>query len=274
VKQATHSRGSKQSTVAWIVLGVLFAVVLFAASAIATDRPDFCPSCHEMRPYFTAWRQGPHSDVWCIDCHVEPGMPDRFAHKFVALGEVVSHVRGDVSFPRAAPPSVPDERCLACHETIDTTELPKAFDHQAHEEQGSCQSCHSDTGHDVSERALIAAGIFDEAAAKGRRTVAAKGAVAAPDTGVALAGHRQVACDRCHDMTKIPCFVCHQTPQDHDFKGDCASCHPASADSWAFAHPRKTGEHSWRKMACRKCHPSGYETATCTCHKNGVPKDD
>ncbi len=74
-----------------VTIVILLAVVLaalFVGTALATDRPQFCPSCHEMQPYYDAWANGPHKDVWCIDCHVPEGMPARFAHKFVALTEV------------------------------------------------------------------------------------------------------------------------------------------------------------------------------------------
>jgi nitrate/TMAO reductase-like tetraheme cytochrome c subunit len=60
----------------WIVAGSVAALALassLVAASFATDRPGFCDECHEMAPYEQAWAEGPHSEVWCIECHVDAG---------------------------------------------------------------------------------------------------------------------------------------------------------------------------------------------------------
>ncbi|HET6352585.1 MAG TPA: NapC/NirT family cytochrome c [Coriobacteriia bacterium] len=304
---------STKGLVVWGVIGVVAVCLLFAVTAIATDRPDFCPSCHEMKPHYDAWKTGPHKDVWCIDCHVAPGVPARFTHKFVALGEVWSHVTGAYAFPQLQPASVPDNRCVTCHSTVAPKDMPKAFDHAMHAKTSPCQQCHENTGHEVGDQALQAAGVLDAHNAQVRAEAGASGAaVAVPGQGVAnLQGHKAVACTQCHDMAKTGCKACHRAPTSkHQFSGDCATCHqpgetfafahPTSGDcsqchkapggkhpsdkncvachsksgsSWAFTHRGNTGEHKYTSFACTKCHPGSYEKASCTCHKNGVPRD-
>ena len=328
-----------------VILLAVFLAAIFVGTALATDRPQFCPSCHEMQPYFDAWANGPHKDVWCIDCHVPEGMPARFAHKFVALGEVYSHVREDILFPKSVPPEVPDARCLNCHS--DVPAKIDGFPHAAHAKKGACAQCHYDTGHDVTDQALQSAGVFDPSAAPQRPS----GKVATVGAGKAnLARHATVSCSRCHDMAATPCAACHAprgtstlesasrpAPQCHEttgaswkfvhpkVKGECSECHKApakhpagncttchkqagkswsfshpgrSADctqchkapsghpagacavchkqtgrSWAFAHPPRAGEHSYRSIPCKKCHPNSYAAVYCTCH-NGRPPSD
>ncbi len=289
----------------FLVIAALIAA--FVGTALATDRPQFCPTCHEMKPYFDAWAAGPHNETWCIDCHVEPGMTARFAHKFVALQEVYSHVIGNTSFPRAVPPVVPDARCLSCHPSVPAS--IDGFPHAAHAEKGYCAQCHYNTGHDVTDEALQAAGVFDPAATPQRLG----GELATVGSGKAnLAGHKAVSCSKCHDMQATPCASCHSPRGDEhpkvgkvactechptdggswafahpNVKGDCAECHKAPAKhpagaceachknsgrSWSFAHPR-AGEHSYRSFPCKKCHPSTYDKVYCTCHKGRPPRD-
>ena len=119
-KTPAKPRGAKAAL--WIAVLVVLGVVLFFPVALATDRSTFCRTCHEMIPYYDAWLVGQHAKTAeCIDCHVDAGLPARFAHKFVALGEVKSHVLGDTSFPREQPPNVPNKRCTRCHETLPKT---------------------------------------------------------------------------------------------------------------------------------------------------------
>ncbi len=72
----------------WAVGAVALILVAFVGVAQATEAPAFCNTCHEMEPYYTAWDEGPHSGVDCVDCHVDAGISARLSHKIVALGEV------------------------------------------------------------------------------------------------------------------------------------------------------------------------------------------
>jgi len=298
------SRGLKAGL--WIAGLAVLGVALFFPVALATDRSTFCRACHEMAPYNDAWAVGQHAQTAeCIDCHVEAGLPARFTHKFVALGEVKAHFLGDTTFPRATPPDVPNTRCIRCHETLPTT-TKNGFSHKVHAEKGTCASCHPATGHDVTEAALKTAGIFNA----GVEPTITAGKFATVNSGAAnIAGHAKVSCSRCHDLAKTGCARCHtpKTGAKHFWKGDCSECHsardkfafkhPTSADctkchkppvehyagqcsqchhdpskSWKFSHP-SAGEHSWKSQPCVACHPKNYTSVSCSCHGGGVPRD-
>ena len=280
--------------VAWAALGVVVAGLMFVGTALFTDRPSFCTTCHEMQPYYEAWGTGSHSKVSCVECHVAPGIFARFAHKFSALGEVRSHFVGDTRFPRPHPAYVPDSRCLTCH-----TSLPEktatGFLHSQHAARGTCAACHPHAGHEVSDTTLKQAGVFS-----GRTAPAAiAGALAIIGGGVAnLPGHQPIDCSRCHNLAETGCQRCH-VPR-HAARGACGTCHLPGA-TWVFTHPKEgvdcsmchklpAADHiarkdcltchpavgvSWKRkhivgQECGDCHvqPAGHRVGSCSaCHK-------
>ena len=236
-------------------------LIAFMVAAAATDRPSFCDTCHEMTPYVTAWEQGPHADTSCVECHVNSGRWARIAHKFVALREVVIHVRGTARFPLASPPAVPDSRCTRCHGSV-TVDIP-GFVHGDHAALGPCVMCHSTTGHTVTVEALQAAGIYSGYSQPTTDTAA----IAVVDAGAAdLPGHVDVTCSRCHIMSKTPCSACHAAPSTHaGWRGECSQCH-AVGNAFVFTHPAGSGctschtapaNHTGRPGECSQCHAVG-----------------
>ncbi|MEI6622738.1 MAG: hypothetical protein WCP28_12610, partial [Actinomycetes bacterium] len=125
------------------------------------------------------------------------------------------------------------------------------------------------TGHDVSDQALQAAGIFNARNAAMR--VRTAGAAAVPGSGKAnIPGHNAVSCSQCHDMAAMACSACHAAP--HESRGQCQLCH-APGPKFTFQHPATQMPNS-RNIACNKCHPVSYAQVNCTCHKNGPPRGD
>lgn len=240
----------------WGAVIVIALVLTLVASAQATDRSSFCSTCHEMTPYYTAWTEGPHAEVACIECHVDGAAHKRLAHKVTALGEVWAHFTGEPLFPMGTT-TVPNDRCLRCHDGRIDPGIP-GFDHEKHRRGNACQTCHFEVGHRVSVAALAEAGVLDQdaLAAKQARVVATVGRGAAN-----LAGHVTVGCSSCHDLEATGCASCH-TP-GHEPRGastTCTDCH-APGPEWAFAHPARTD--------CANCHdaPAGHYEQTCsTCH--------
>ena len=64
---------------ALVVLGIVIAFPLFSMSyytMVRTSTPDFCASCHEIKPAVQAWRASTHVNnaagvvVDCMDCHL------------------------------------------------------------------------------------------------------------------------------------------------------------------------------------------------------------
>lgn len=286
-----------------LVIGIAAVLVLGVAgvaAAVYTERPQFCPTCHEMGPYYDAWAVGPHRQTACVDCHVDPGVVNHGLHKFVALQELWHHFTRVNLFPNYGV-ELPDRRCQACHATVKDTLGPK-FSHAVHASKAQCQACHAAVGHSVPLDALKAAGILRPDAA-GPPTPGGTTPSSAP-------GHTAVACQRCHDQAKMACTQCHSAPAKHAV-GACRTCH-VPGPKWVFTHPASTactdchkapanhygpacpschtvgvpfkntvfrhrgatGEHSYRSFPCVKCHPKGYASASCTCHGGRAPRGD
>jgi len=252
----TTLRHNRRAALVAGTVAVAALMLAFVAAAQATDQSSFCGSCHEMTPYTTAWAEGAHSGVACIECHVDAETADRLAHKVTALGEVWDHYFGEPLFPMGTT-IVPDERCLACHDgTIDPGLL--GFDHESHRDGKTCQTCHASTGHDVPAAALAQAGVLDigAQAAKDARELAAVGGGAAD-----LAGHITVICSDCHRMAETACDSCHEPGHEpRPGSSTCTDCH-APAIEWTFTHPTSTD--------CAACHvaPAQHSPGTCvTCH--------
>lgn len=241
-----------------IGFGILAAVIAaYAAATWYTSRPAFCNSCHEMTPYYSAWQDAAHSDVSCIECHVDPGLAANFAHKFVALKEVWVHVTGDPTFPMPEV-NLPDSRCTRCHDGTIDPDIPD-FDHEEHRRGRTCKTCHDTVGHEVTAEALQEAGILnaDVQAQRDARNGIVFG------NGTPLAEHTEVGCSDCHDMPASTCAACHEPPADH-FERPCMTCHTAS--TWQFLHPVAP-------PTCVLCHdrPADHPDGECSeCHAPGV----
>lgn len=258
------------------IIGTVVVLAALAGGIIAvtdyTSRPGFCTSCHEMSPYYAAWDAGAHAGVSCVSCHVDPGFQAQVSHKVTALKEVYDHFTTDPKFPGAVT-TIPDSRCLACHDTTIDPKIP-GFSHEAHRGDRSCVDCHASAGHTVTSAALAEAGILNPAAAKARErlTVAVAGSGSAN-----LPGHLAITCSNCHDLAQTGCANCHATEaRSHPALASlsttatgaastCTKCH-TSAASWAFQHPAASA-------TCVSCHitPAKHRPGACvTCHKTGV----
>jgi nitrate/TMAO reductase-like tetraheme cytochrome c subunit len=84
------------------------------------DSPSFCGQvCHTvMEPEYIAYRDGPHSRVPCVDCHIGPGAPWFVKSKLDGTRQVIAVMRNSYSRPITSP--VHDLRpardtCERCH---------------------------------------------------------------------------------------------------------------------------------------------------------------
>jgi hypothetical protein len=259
--RSEEARRARRLTTRGIVTIVVAAALVIGALAVIvsyTETAPFCRTCHEMEPYYQAWSKGGHTKITCVDCHVDPGLVARTLHKFVALKEVWDHFTGNPTFPGQTV-DMPNGRCVSCHPVVGSTPGTR-FDHSLHAQQGQCVVCHAAAGHDVSLDALAAAGVLASGVVTTTPTSTPFG------TGVALPGHITVSCQRCHDMVTIPCSNCHRAT--HEPLGECSACHKPGT-TWTFTHPRT--HHDYLSRPCATCHPNGYTTSVCTCHRNGVP---
>ena len=113
-----------------LILGGLgFAGTFTTVSLIQwTETADFCGRCHTMSPELAAYEMGPHRDVACAECHVEPGITGWIKAKINGTRQLVDVVLG--TFPEPIPPP-------------DHTDLPSSSD--------TCKRCH-----DVGDLAIVA----------------------------------------------------------------------------------------------------------------------
>ena len=104
----TESKGNKPALgkaikpIILIVIGILIAFPLFSIgyyTMVRTSTPDFCASCHEIKPAVRAWGASTHVNnavgvvVDCMDCHL-PAPQDTFDFFFATVFAIV---------PRAQP---------------------------------------------------------------------------------------------------------------------------------------------------------------------------
>ncbi len=85
-----------------------------------TETADFCGRCHQMGPELAGYESGPHRDVTCGECHVEPGVSGWVKAKLNGTRQLLQVLTG--TYPQPIPP--PD------HDALPTT-------------QDTCQKCHS-----------------------------------------------------------------------------------------------------------------------------------
>ena len=141
------------ATMSLVVLGVLIFLTMHF-----TSQPNFCASCHEIRPSVITWNVGPHKSMTCLDCHANPGKVGYVMRKFQGLGEVYLHVVKKSQHPVA---NFNIQTCIVCHTgnnkdypdakniKLAPGELlaPKLSHNQILQDNISCLVCHRYVGH-------------------------------------------------------------------------------------------------------------------------------
>lgn len=105
-----------------LVILVVTVAGLAALAAIAipvTNHPDFCATCHTIRPSVESWSVSSHKDVTCVDCHVRPGLGGFFHDKVRAgIKDVWITFFGTPTKPENLKAEVESSVCLGCHRAI------------------------------------------------------------------------------------------------------------------------------------------------------------
>ncbi|MBC2736583.1 MAG: cytochrome C, partial [Desulfobacteraceae bacterium] len=114
-----------------VFLGVLLSFPLFSMSyytMVRTSTPEFCASCHEIKPAVVAWRSSTHTNnaagvvVDCMDCHL-PAPQNTFdfffAKTYHGIKDVVKHFTME-AYDReknreAAYAAFDNAECQKCH---------------------------------------------------------------------------------------------------------------------------------------------------------------
>ena len=159
-----------------IVLGILIAFPLFSISyytMVRTSTPDFCASCHEIKPAVVAWRSSTHANnasgvvVDCMDCHL-PAPQETFdfffAKSYHGIKDVVIHfLSGEYDREKArnnAYAAFDNRECQKCHRNLLTMPYKRGamlahrsvlYARPGYEKK--CVDCHYDLVH--SERGLV-----------------------------------------------------------------------------------------------------------------------
>ncbi len=114
-----------------LVLGALGTVAIGGTLQVIhwTETADFCGRCHTMGPELQAHAAGPHREVTCGECHVEPGVDGWLKSKINGTRQLAEIVLGTYPEPIPPPdhdalPSVQDT-CVRCHnvDRIASTEM-------------------------------------------------------------------------------------------------------------------------------------------------------
>ena len=159
-----------------VVLGVLISFPLFSMSyytMVRTSTPEFCASCHEIKPAEVAWRSSTHTNnaagvvVDCMDCHLPPPHDTFnffFAKTYHGIKDVAIHfTMGEYDQEKArehAYASFDNSQCQKCHRNL--LNMPhKRGAMLAHRSvlyakpgyEKKCIDCHYDLVH--SERGLV-----------------------------------------------------------------------------------------------------------------------
>ncbi|MDZ7666540.1 MAG: NapC/NirT family cytochrome c [Desulfotignum sp.] len=117
-----------------IGIGVIIAFPLFSMTyytMVRTSTPEFCASCHEIKPAVVAWRSSTHSNnasgvvVDCMDCHL-PAPQDTFnfffAKSYHGLKDVAVHfLVGEYDREHAresAYQAFNNRECQKCHRNL------------------------------------------------------------------------------------------------------------------------------------------------------------
>lgn len=108
-----------------IVVGVVFGIRY-------TNSPEFCESCHIIKPYKDAWAESPMGSsrgpddpvVNCIECHFEPGVIGYVRGKIYSLMKLTEYGTRDFDRPPPSAELLTNSSCLQCHEPIADAEDP------------------------------------------------------------------------------------------------------------------------------------------------------
>lgn len=200
-------------------------VVALAGLWEFSSSPQFCNSCHIMRPYVAAWKVSKHNAVPCVQCHYPPGFRDTLWVKYQAISQVAKWATQTYSSKPFA--EVEDASCLrsGCHsrarlETAGTLISTQGimFNHGPHRDRAKvgtqlrCSSCHS-----------------------------------------------QIVVERHFEVSRSTCFLCHfkgmKTGRELTPIAGCTGCHQAPKGDILVNSIRFNHEEIVRRgVGCQKCH--------------------
>lgn len=225
----------KQHLNAPVIVGITIAsvLVLFLIAGAVGSSQRACVTCHT--DYAKAQGQTAHSSVRCAACHA-PGLAGRIGIAGVVVGRMLPAQL--LGIPVAGPVTQTSRQaCLACHsqvtQTVSSGTNGLRIKHATCARTGSCDSCHSTTGH-------------------GTLTRWKREPIMQDCTACHVAQNASVACTACHVG---------KTTNER-----------LAVGPWQVTHgPNWQVTHGMGKLdSCVSCHPKDY---CVQCHKVVVPHD-
>jgi hypothetical protein len=114
-----------------------------------TERPEFCITCHLMKPEYLSYKASPHGGIHsCLECHYEPGVVGLIEGKLGGMISLLRYVSGMYTLPIES--HISSDLCFRCHKmngtlngTINYEGVEFRHLHKVEGGEKKCGFCHS-----------------------------------------------------------------------------------------------------------------------------------
>lgn len=209
-----------------LIITIIGAAFILKIGVHATSSSSFCANCHSMKPQVLTWEASSHSQVDCVQCHVQPGLENLTKQKVGGIRQLYHTITDNYIAPIRMPSLIPNESCLTCHDMFTrnvSTSGDIIIDHEAHENKDiACVICHDGVAHGkVSEKRVT----YKSDYSKWNEMLAKR---FMEDTKYTRP--QMETCMDCHEVRGAPltCETCHATsmlPEEHKAKNFINSGH-------------------------------------------------
>ncbi|QOY36250.1 NapC/NirT family cytochrome c [Anaerobacillus isosaccharinicus] len=224
-----------------LIIIIVGAAFILKIGVHATSSSSFCANCHSMKPQVLTWEASSHSQVECVQCHVQPGLENLAKQKAGGIKQLYHTITDNYIAPIRMPSYIPNESCTACHNMSNrdvSTSGDIVIDHDIHEtKEVACVTCHDGVAHGkVSEKRVTYKSDYQ----RWNETLAKRFMKDEKSVRPVMS-----KCMDCHELRGAPltCETCHTTgmlPETHEeddfLKGKhgnlasqdlmyCESCH-------------------------------------------------
>ncbi|WP_447977571.1 cytochrome c3 family protein [Candidatus Nitrospira bockiana] len=105
---------------ALVILAIVAGAVILGGAAVPiTNHPEFCASCHTIKPAYDTWKVSTHREVTCVACHVRPGI-ENWLHDKAWNGskDLAIYLFGTPTEPDNLDARVDSSVCIGCHQAV------------------------------------------------------------------------------------------------------------------------------------------------------------
>jgi nitrate/TMAO reductase-like tetraheme cytochrome c subunit len=277
----------KIMTLTLLFLALFSSIGLFGLKA--TSSSSFCSSCHEMKPEYYTWKASTHSEVDCVNCHVQPGAKNIAKDKAEGVIELYKQKTNTYTAPIQMPKDIPNSACESCH-NMNTREVTPSGDliipHDKHLAKDiKCTQCHSGVAHGkIAERNVTFKSDYSKWDDTLGKSMMSDIKFTSPKMDTCIECHQardvSTACKTCHTTGMVPkshkqtnfktgnhgklaekdvtkCNQCHQYMSDTEIKdlGQEASASQQFLDG-GKDKPQTVSAQQYAKenTFCKKCH--------------------